>query len=160
MPGTREAGRETKRIGKGRGTCTQFSPKLGKEVKLSSSNLHTFRTDWRSDLDPESFTDKSYARISVELYPSGTSSGWETFKVYLALQWLGKGSGNLWPKGSKALKESYIPYRHILGGNGWFTKSQSSVVKSGWRGGFPRPCHVDLKRLNLPESNAPNTYNT
>lgn len=48
-------------IGKGRGTCTQFSPKLGKEAKLSISNLYTFRSDWRSDLDPESFTDKSYA---------------------------------------------------------------------------------------------------
>lgn len=61
MPGTREAGRETNRIGKERGTGTELSPKLGKGVKLSSSNLHTFRSNWRSDLDPKSFTDKSYA---------------------------------------------------------------------------------------------------
>lgn len=46
---------------KGRGTCIQFSPKLGKEAILSSSNLHTFRSDWPSDLDPESLMDKSYA---------------------------------------------------------------------------------------------------
>lgn len=46
---------------KGRGTCIQFSPKLGKEAILSRSNLHTFRSDWPSDLDTESLMDKSHA---------------------------------------------------------------------------------------------------
>lgn len=37
------------------------SDKQARGIKLSSSNLHTFCSDWRSDLDPESLTDKPYA---------------------------------------------------------------------------------------------------